>query len=87
MIVGFSLSPPRAFALTDGSASPRATGETVEQAVCRLIDAAAQARDLPIGFLTRLIWQESSFRASAVSPAGAQGIAQFMPRTAGERGL
>ncbi|HWG05162.1 MAG TPA: lytic transglycosylase domain-containing protein, partial [Beijerinckiaceae bacterium] len=34
-----------------------------------------------------LIWQESSFRASVVSPAGAQGLAQFMPKTAGERGL
>ncbi|HEX2151453.1 MAG TPA: lytic transglycosylase domain-containing protein, partial [Stellaceae bacterium] len=37
--------------------------------------------------LTRLIWRESSFRAAAVSPAGAQGIAQFMPGTAQERGL
>jgi hypothetical protein len=37
--------------------------------------------------LTRLIWQESSFRATAVSRAGAQGIAQFMPGTAQERGL
>ena len=35
----------------------------------------------------RLIWQESRFRVSAVSPAGAQGIAQFMPATAAERKL
>ena len=38
-------------------------------------------------FLTRLIWRESSFRVGVVSPAGAQGIAQFMPGTARERGL
>jgi len=61
--------------------------ETVEQALCRLIDASAKARNLPIPFLTRLIWRESSFRVGVVSPAGAQGVAQFMPGTARERGL
>ena len=34
-----------------------------------------------------LIWQESRFDARAVSGAGAQGIAQFMPGTAAEVGL
>lgn len=63
------------------------TGETVGQALCRLIDAAARAQELPPAFLTRLIWQESSFRPGVTSPAGAQGIAQFMPGTARERGL
>ena len=61
--------------------------ETVAQAMCRLITAAADGRHIPIGFFTRLIWQESAFRADASSPAGAQGIAQFMPGTAAERGL
>ena len=37
--------------------------------------------------MTRLIWAESRFRVHAVSPKGAQGIAQFMPATAAERGL
>ncbi len=61
--------------------------ETVEQALCRLIDESAKSRDLPVAFLTRLIWRESSFRVGVVSPAGAQGVAQFMPGTARERGL
>ena len=64
-----------------------AGGETVAQAMCRLITTAADGRHLPVAFLTRLIWQESAFRADANSPAGAQGIAQFMPGTAAERGL
>src|SRR5262249_23324305 len=35
----------------------------------------------------RLIWQESRFDPTAVSRAGAQGVAQFMPATANARGL
>ena len=55
--------------------------------LCVLIENAAKAQNLPVAFLTRLIWQESSFQTDAVSPAGAQGVAQFMPGTAAERGL
>jgi hypothetical protein len=62
-------------------------GETIEQALCRLVERSADVQHLPIGFFTRLIWQESSFHPRAISPAGAQGIAQFMPGTAQERGL
>jgi len=42
---------------------------------------------LPPMFFVRLIWKESRFNPSAISPKGAQGIAQFMPQTADERGL
>lgn len=58
-----------------------------EKTVCELIDEAAAAHALPVEFFTRLIWRESSFRAGAVSPKGAQGIAQFMPATAARRRL
>src|SRR5438445_8624770 len=64
-----------------------AASETPAQALCRLIETSAARRGLPVEFLTRLIWRESSFRPGAVSSAGAQGIAQFMPGTAAERGL
>jgi hypothetical protein len=71
-----------------GSPALGASGdESVGQALCRIIEAAAQGHRVPTGFLTRLIWQESSFRTGVTSPAGAQGIAQFMPGTAQERGL
>jgi hypothetical protein len=61
--------------------------ETVHEALCRLIDTAARDHGIAAGFLTSLIWRESSFRPHVVSPKGAQGIAQFMPGTAHERGL
>ena len=56
-------------------------------AICNALAAAAQENDLPIDFFTRLIWQESRFDPTAVSRAGAQGVAQFMPATATWRGL
>ncbi len=64
-----------------------APAESVDEAVCRLIDASAKEKRLPVELFARLIWRESGFRNSAVSPKGAQGLAQFMPNTAAERGL
>jgi len=64
-----------------------AQGETIDQALCRMIEGAAARHQLPIDFFTRLIWQESSFRTHVTSGAGAQGVAQFMPGTAAERRL
>src|SRR6202042_1516849 len=55
--------------------------------LCGIVESSAMAEGLPVGFFTRLIWRESAFQPTAVSPAGAQGVAQFLPRTASERGL
>ena len=55
--------------------------------ICRTLAQAASDNELPEEFFTRLIWQESRFDPAATSPAGAQGIAQFMPQTAAIRGL
>jgi hypothetical protein len=54
---------------------------------CPVIEKEARENGLPVGFFTRLIWRESRFNPDAISPAGAQGVAQFMPRTASSRGL
>src|ERR1043165_5698016 len=61
--------------------------ETLDQALCRMIEVAARSHNLPVDFFTRLIWQESSFRPHVTSGAGAQGVAQFMLGTAAERRL
>jgi Transglycosylase SLT domain len=60
--------------------------------ICPMIEAAARANGLPMDFFTRVIWRESRFRPDEVGPVTrsgqrAQGIAQFMPGTAAERGL
>jgi hypothetical protein len=55
--------------------------------ICRTLEQAAGEYGLPVEFFARVIWQESRFNARAVSPKGAEGIAQFMPATADFRGL
>lgn len=55
--------------------------------VCPIMQQQAETRGLPPMPFVRLIWKESRFNPRAISPKGAQGIAQFMPGTAEERGL
>jgi Transglycosylase SLT domain/SPOR domain len=68
------------------------TDAGTREAICLMIESAARANGLPLEFFARVIWQESRFQADAVGPttrsgSRAQGIAQFMPGTAAERGL
>lgn len=74
------------WAWSQGRAVKRAERLAPEIA-CSIIEPAAHQHKVPVGLLTRLVWSESRFDAGAVSQAGAQGIAQFMPATAAERGL
>jgi hypothetical protein len=55
--------------------------------ICSAVELYADHYMLPPAFFARLIWQESRFDPNAISPAGAQGIAQFMPSTAKLRSL
>jgi hypothetical protein len=77
--------PPDARCTPDGSHCIRLASYIPD--VCRTIEAVATANALDTGFFARLIWKESLFDAGAVSPKGAQGIAQFIPATAARRGL
>jgi len=52
-----------------------------------IVQQAAQANNVPASLLLGLLAQESAFNPKAVSSAGAQGIAQFMPGTAKEYGI
>lgn len=72
-------------ALAVAAAHPAAAED--RQLICQTIADAATANGLPMGFLARLLWTESGFRSAATSPAGAEGVAQFMPQTAAARGL
>jgi len=56
------------------------------------IAAAEASHGLPDQMLARLLWQECRYKESIItgrvrSPAGALGIAQFMPATAAEMGI
>jgi soluble lytic murein transglycosylase-like protein len=55
--------------------------------VCETLTQAANHHGLPVPFFIRLLFQESRFDPGAVSNAGAQGVAQFMPATASELGV
>jgi hypothetical protein len=55
--------------------------------LCQQIENTSRNNGIDLGFFARLLWQESRFDPNALSHAGAQGIAQFMPQTAKLRGL
>lgn len=83
------LTPPRLSdnrrCTDDGRSCIEAATYVVD--VCTTIEKAATDNKLDPNFLARLLWKESLFEPDAVSPAGAQGIAQFMPGTARIRKL
>jgi Transglycosylase SLT domain/SPOR domain len=82
-----SLDPATAASVVVADRAPHPSPAAAADRVCAELAGAAAENDLPLAFFTRLIWQESRFDPDAVSRAGAQGIAQFMPKTAAWVGL
>lgn len=72
---------------TPGS-NPASRGTTVAPAQFRaLFERAGSAHGVDPGLLAAVAKNESAFNPNAVSPAGAQGIMQFMPATAAQFGV
>ena len=92
---GYALNPrsaPRTAAARTGAGGAdgeRAGGlpDFVPQRFAPAINAAAQRWSVSAVLLSAQLYAESGFNPFATSPAGAQGIAQFMPGTARGMGL
>ena len=74
--------------LPDPPATNTVMGQvTVPAQFVTTIESAAAANRIPASLLAALVSHESGFNPNAVSSAGAEGIAQFMPATAQGMGV
>ena len=84
--------------LPDSTGTPRSPARTaggpvqmgnvsVPGAYAATIQQAAASNGIPASLLAGLLYHESRFEPDAVSSAGAEGIAQFMPATAAGMGI
>ncbi len=80
-------APPCTYVTTTSTGTLCVRAASFNRDICRALAHLAGENDLPPDFFARLIWKESRFRPDAVSPKGAEGIAQFIPSTASLRGL
>jgi len=71
----------------DGAATPSGVPAFVPSRYREAVARAASRWDVSAALLAAQLQAESGFDPGAVSPAGAQGIAQFMPATAAAYGL
>jgi soluble lytic murein transglycosylase-like protein len=69
------------------TSQPALTAQAVPATYAAKIHELAARFDLSPALLEALVWQESRWRANAVSPVGARGLAQLMPGTAREMGV
>jgi Transglycosylase SLT domain/D-alanyl-D-alanine carboxypeptidase len=80
-------APCSATAASDGRAAAAGLPAFVPMPFRAPIERAASSWGVSAGLLAAQLAAESNFDPDAVSPAGAQGIAQFMPATAVAYGL
>ena len=80
--------PPEVALLGDYAASqPSLTAQAVPAGYAAKVHELAARFDLRPARIEAVVWQESRWRAQAVSSAGARGLAQLMPGTAREMGV
>ena len=68
-------------------ADPHAPGALVPVTYQAKVAELAARYDLSPALIEAMVWQESRWRANAVSPVGARGLAQLMPGTARDLGV
>jgi soluble lytic murein transglycosylase-like protein len=81
------LSPQAALVAEWAAAEPAQAARIVPQAYAAKVAELSARFDLSPALIEALVWQESRWRAGAVSPKGARGLAQLMPGTAREMGV
>ena len=73
--------------LQSAEATTKPDPAALAKSICAAVEKSAVDYNLDRNFFARLLWKESLFDPNAVSPKGAQGIAQFMPETVARRNL
>lgn len=89
-------TPPQAIVIPDQAAVParylpvaqaEASSRGVPPQFAAKVAELSARYDLSPALIEALVWQESRWRAAAVSPKGARGLAQLMPGTASYLGV
>lgn len=78
---------PDDIVVPDRALAPSASRVAVPAVYSAKVAELAARYDLSPALIEALVWQESRWRAGAVSPVGARGLAQLMPGTAREMGV
>jgi len=79
--------PPAADAPTPEHAAPTEEAKLTPQLMREMLAKAGEAHDLDVDLLASVVRAESGGNPHAVSRAGAQGLMQLMPKTAGNLGV
>lgn len=79
--------PPEIFVPDVAVADPDSHARLVPEGYKAKVAELAARFDLSPTLIEALVWQESRWRANAVSPVGARGLAQLMPGTARDLGV